>query len=108
MSSRRTLIPYIIIISGTVVIDWILGALCASGIAPLWTFLIANFPFGGLYVWMESSWVGTHYIMLGHNVGDIGSLFIWGVAVLAQACLYCALWYWFKGWNRRWRQLITP
>jgi hypothetical protein len=108
MTNRRNLIPYLVIINGTVIIDWILGVLCASGIIPLWTFLVANFPFGGLYVWMESSWVGTHYVMLGRNVGDFGSLFIFGFAVLGQAGLYCILWRWFVQWNHRRHQLIIP
>lgn len=91
MTNRRNMISYLVIISGTVIIDWILGVLCASGIAPLWTFLVANFPFGGLYVWMESSWVGTHYEMHGRilNITDEASLAIFGISVLGQACLYC-------------------
>jgi hypothetical protein len=98
MSHRKNLIPYLIIICGTIVVDWILGVLCASGIIPLWTFLIANFPFGGLYVWMESSWVGTHYEMHGRfiNISDEASFVIFGISALAQASLYYFLWYWFK------------
>ena len=108
MTNRRNLFPYLIIISGTIIIYWILGVLCASGIIPLWTFLVANFPFGGLYVWMESSWVGTHYVMLGRTFDDLGSLAIFGVAALGQACVYCFLWHWFIRWNQRRHQLITP
>ena len=107
MTNRRNLIPYLVIISGTVIIDWILGALCASGIIPSWVYLVANFPFGGLYVWMESSWVGTHYVMLGWNVGDFGSLVIFGITVLGQACVYCILWRWLNKWNHLRHQLIT-
>jgi len=64
---------------------------------PLWVFLLANVPFGGVYVWMESSWVGTRYVMLGHNVGDGVSLLISAGVVLAQGGLYSFLW---SRWQR--------
>ena len=91
----KDLMPYAVIVVATLVVDWSLGMLCASGVAPLWTFLVANFPFGGVYVWMESSWSGTHYVMLGETVGDVGSLIIWAAVAFAQAGLYCVLWHLF-------------
>ena len=98
MTNGKKLISYFIIICSTTVIDWILAVLCTAKIIPLWTYLVANFPFGGLYVWMESSWVGTHYEMHGRfiNISDEASFVIFGISVLGQACLYCFLWYWFK------------
>jgi hypothetical protein len=97
----KKLMPYVAIIGATLIIDWGLGMLCASGVAPLWTFLVANFPFGGVYVWMESSWAGTHYVMLGQRVGDVGALIIWAVVALAQAGLYCVLWHLFAARRQR-------
>jgi hypothetical protein len=90
-------VTYAGIVVATLVVDWGLGMLCASGVAPLWTFLVANSPFGAVYVWMESSWSGTHYVMLGQRAGDIGSLIIWAAVALAQGSLYCVLWHVLTG-----------
>ncbi|MFB3895048.1 MAG: hypothetical protein ACE14V_01980 [bacterium] len=105
MTNRHKIIPYLVIICGTIIGDWILGVLCVYKIIPLWFYLIFNIPFGGLYVWMKSSWVGTHYVMLGQNVGDLGSLFIFTISALSQAGLYCLLWYRFTRWNQHRHQL---
>jgi hypothetical protein len=96
MSNGKKFLSYLIIICGTTIMDWMLAVLCVYKIIPLWFYLIPNFPFGGLYVWMESSWVGTHYVMLGHIVGDFGSLVIFVISAFGQACLYCFLWHWYS------------
>ncbi|MFB3895582.1 MAG: hypothetical protein ACE14V_04690 [bacterium] len=93
MPNRRKRMPYLIIICGTIIIDWILGALCATKLLPIWIYLIANLPFGGLYVWMVSSWNGTNTVMLGHRIGDIEGLVIFGIAILSQSGFYCWLWH---------------
>jgi len=73
------------------IVDWIVGAMCASGTLPHWVFLLFNIPFGALYVWMESSWVGTHYEWLGQTVSDAGSLAVFLFVVVAQSLLCFAL-----------------
>ena len=78
------------------ILDWILGAMCASGALPHWVFLLFNIPFGVLYVWMESSWVGTHYEMLGYTFGDVGSLIVFLFVVAAQSLCYFALHEWWR------------
>jgi hypothetical protein len=87
---------FIVITAIVLLVDWILGVLGAFGPIFKWIFLIFNIPFGAIYVWMESSWEGTHYLMLGHRVGDFGSLFIFLFVVLAQSCVYFAVYEWIK------------
>lgn len=96
MADYKKGLAYLIICCSTFIGDWILGVLCVYKIIPLWVYLIFNIPFGGLYVWMESSWVGTHYVMLGHTVGDTASLLIAVISIFLQAGLYCLLWHWYK------------
>ena len=78
------------------ILDWTLGVMCASGILPHWVFLLFNIPFGAMYVWMESSWAGTHYQMLGHTFGDIGSGVVFLLTVIAQSLGYFALYEWIR------------
>jgi hypothetical protein len=47
--------------------------MCAAGILPHRVFLVLNLPFGALYVYRESCWVRTHYLIFGQTVGDPGS-----------------------------------
>lgn len=82
------------------VMDWALGVLCASGHLPHWVFLLLNLPFGGLYVLMESSWVGTHYELLGWRFGDLGSLAVFLFVVIAQSLLYFQAWRTVRGRRR--------
>ena len=79
---------YILIFGVLFLLDWILGAVQANRIIPTWFFLIFNFPFGILYVWMEYSWSGTSYLIFGYRVGDLGSLGIFLTVVLLQSYLY--------------------
>jgi hypothetical protein len=76
------------------VLDWIMGVMCASGTMPHWVFLLFNLPFGALYVWMESSWTGTHYELLGFTFGDIGSGVVFLFVVMAQSFCYTAIYEW--------------
>jgi len=78
------------------ILDWMLGAMCASGGMPRWVFLLFNIPFGAMYVWMESSWVGTHYEMLGYTFGDVGSLIVLLFVIAAQSLFYFALYEWWR------------
>jgi len=77
--------------AGVFLLDWFLGVMCAWGIFPLWVFLIFNIPFGAGYVWMESSWDGGHYRMLGLNFTEFGSLIVFLIVVAAQSLFYFAL-----------------
>jgi uncharacterized membrane protein YphA (DoxX/SURF4 family) len=78
------------------ILDWILGAMCASGGMPRWVFLLFNIPFGAMYVWMESSWVGTHYEVLGYTFGDDVSLVVFLFVIAAQSHFYFALYEWWR------------
>jgi hypothetical protein len=93
---KASRLRYFILILGTLLfIDWVLGAAQASGAIPTWTFLIPNFPFGALFLWMEHSWTGTHYMVMGYRIGDIGSLVVFLAVVLAQSFLYYLIYLWW-------------
>lgn len=94
---KTKVLRHFAILGGVVLIlDWILGVMCASGTLPHWVFFIFNVPFGALYVWMESSWVGTHYQMLGFSFGDIGSGVVFLLTVLTQSLYYLVLYEWLR------------
>jgi len=92
----KTLRHLAVIGVAVLILDWILGALCASGPLPHWVFLLFNIPFGSLYVWMESSWTGTHYEMLGCTFGDLGSGVVFLLTVMAQSLCYFAFYEWLR------------
>ncbi len=94
MNMRR----YGLIALSLLVIDWALGALHATGVLPLWSFLVLNLPFGLPFVWLESHWVGTHYSVAGQNVSEVWSFVAFFFSVLAQAGLYS----WLLG--LRWKE----
>ncbi len=101
---KQQWLQHLVVIGVSVfILDWVLGGLCASGALPAWAFLPLNIPFGALYVWMESSWVGTRYEMLGRTVGDAGSLILFLFVVLAQSLCYFAFFEWIL--RRRSRRL---
>lgn len=81
----------LVITLALLMLDWILGVLCASNLIPLWLFMIPNFPFGALYVTLESSWAGTRYELWGLHLGEIESLLVFAATVLLQSLLYFAL-----------------
>lgn len=84
---------------GVLLMNWLLGAGCAAGIFPLWLFLLANLPFGAAYVWMESSWTGSHYgiALWGRHLSDMDSLIVWFAVVLLQTGVYALCWRWWHG-----------
>jgi len=90
--TRNKVAPFFLIAAALLVIDSGLGAGCAAGKLPHLVFFLANIPFGGIYVWMESQWVGTHYVVFGRRVGDLTSLIVFLGVVFAQACVYFGLW----------------
>jgi len=77
--------------------DWVVAAACAKGTLPLWMFLAFNVPFGAAYVWLESRWTGTQYLVNGQPVSDTVSLALFLGVVLAQAAVYAAVWRWWRG-----------
>jgi hypothetical protein len=93
--------PFAIIGAGVFLFDWFLGVMCAWGIFPLWVFFIFNIPFGAVYVWMESSWTGNQYRMLGLSFTEFGSLVVFLVVVLGQSLVYFALLQWWKKIRRK-------
>jgi hypothetical protein len=80
-----------IVLLALLAIDWTLGVLITRGQLPLWTFAVANFPFGLLHVGLESTWTGTSYVVAGRTVGDVTSLTVMLFVVLAQGLLYFAV-----------------
>ena len=80
-----------LVLLGLLAIDWTLGVLIARGQLPLWTFAVANFPFGLLHVGLESTWTGMRYNVAGHTVGDGASLAVFLFVVLAQGLCYFVL-----------------
>ncbi len=88
---------YLLFLPVMLVVDWALGVLHVAGITPLWTFLVFNFPFGLPFVWLESHWTRTQYLLgPGQTVSDGWSLVIWFCGVLAQAWLYSLLYGWWR------------
>ncbi|MHB9030358.1 MAG: hypothetical protein ACYC9O_16455 [Candidatus Latescibacterota bacterium] len=78
------------------ILDWIVGAMCTAGALPQWVFLLLNIPFGAIYVFMESSWTGTHYQIFGQIVGDLGSGTVFLFVVMAQSLCYFFLFELFR------------
>jgi hypothetical protein len=98
----KKMLRHLAVIGAVVLIlDWMLGVMCASGILPHWVFLLFNIPFGTLYVWMESSWAGTHYQMLGYTFDDIGSGVVFLFTVMAQSLCYFAFYEWRRNKHDR-------
>lgn len=73
-------------------VDWTLGALQAANVIPLGSFLVLNFPFGLPFVWLESHWEGTRYVLgEGQNISELWSFAAFFFSVFAQAGLYSFL-----------------
>ena len=97
MSKKR--VATLILIAGVLlVIDWILGVFVVRRILPNWVYLLANIPFGVVYVWTESQWVGSQYRVLGHAVSESLIGFAQLSAVGAQALVYYGIW---EVWSRK-------
>ncbi len=98
---------YLLFLPVMLAVDWVLGALHVAHIIPLWAFLVFNLPFGLPFVWLESHWTGTQYLLgAGQTVGDGWSLVIWSCGVLAQAWLYSVLYGWWR--SRRPATIAQP
>ena len=83
---------YLLIAPLMLATDWLLGALQAAHVIPLWSFLVPNFPFGLPFVWLESHWAGTSYALgQGHSLSDTWSFLALFFAAFAQAWLYSLL-----------------
>jgi hypothetical protein len=63
---------------------------------PTWAMLLANLPFGGVYVWTESLWQGE-----GYKIGEDAVFVLQLGAHIAQIFLYYGAW---LVWKRvRWK-----
>jgi len=90
-------LPDFFVITAVVfLVDIIVGAM--GGLSPVfkWIFFALNIPFGTIYVWMESSYVGDAPYMLGLKIGEIASMFIFLLIVLAQSLVYLGAYEWMK------------
>ncbi len=79
-------------------LDWGWGMAQVRGLVPLWSFLVLNFPCASPYVWLESNWAGTRYVVAGRTVDELWSLVFFLLMVFGQAWVYAHL---FKHWLRR-------
>jgi hypothetical protein len=96
---------YLKIAATLLVVDWFLGVAQASGMVPLWTFLAVNFPFGAIYVWFESHWTGTQYLVGGQPIPELWPFWCFFPIVLAQAWVYYLV---FDLWQKKRAALSSP
>ena len=96
MNTKR-LATFFLIAGVLLVIDWILGVCIVQRILPNWVYLLANMPFGGIYVWTESQWTGNQYQILGRAVNESWISLAQLLAVGAQALVYFGIWELWKG-----------
>ncbi|GEM_PF-3184993 len=82
------------------VLDWILGSLIVRDMLPAWAMLLANPPFGYVYVYTESLWMSGNYVLNGQIIGEGYVNHLQLVAHLAQISLYFVVW-WFWDWLRQ-------
>ncbi|MCB9421829.1 MAG: hypothetical protein H6667_18660 [Ardenticatenaceae bacterium] len=89
-------IVFIIIAVILTILNWILGSLIVRHMLPAWAMIVANPPFGYVYVWTESLWQKGNYVLNGEiiNEGKINAWQLW--ASLAQMFLYFGVW---LGWD---------
>lgn len=86
--NKQTIRHWAVIGGAVLILDWILGVLCAADLVPHWVFVVCNIPFGALYVAVEASWAGTRYEMLGLTFGEIGSAVVFLLTVALQSLVY--------------------
>jgi hypothetical protein len=89
---------YLKIVAVLLLVDWVLGAAHANHLVPPWTFLLANFPFGAIFVWLESHWTGNQYRIGDQVVSEMWPFVSFFATVFAQAWLYYLL---FGLWRKR-------
>lgn len=74
----------------------VLGSVIVRDILPTWVMLIVNPPFGIVYVWTESLWMGE-----GYSIGEKAvSAWQWG-AYSSQIFLYFGLWFVWDRYRRK-------
>lgn len=95
---KKKVITFLVILGILLVIDFILGMLIVHKYLPRWIFLLANIPFGAVYVWTESLWVGSYYQLNGQAVRES----VIGIAQMsslgAQVIFYFVIW---EIWSRK-------
>jgi hypothetical protein len=83
---------YLLIAAAMLAVDWVVGALAAAHVVPLWSFLLLNFPFGLPFVWLETHWAGTRYSLgEGQSISEAWSFVALFFSAFAQAWLYSLL-----------------
>jgi hypothetical protein len=88
---------YAVFVPVMLAVDWVLGALQAAHLIPLWSFLVFNFPFGLPFVWLESDWAATHYSSgEGQSISETWSFVALFSSVFGQAWLYSVLFGWWR------------
>jgi hypothetical protein len=90
--SKKKVATLILIAGVLLVIDWILGVFVAQGILPNLVYLLANIPFGVVYVWTESQWVGSQYQVFSRAVSESRIGIAQLSAVGTQALVYFGIW----------------
>ena len=93
----KRLATFFLIAGGLFVIDWILGMCIVQKIFPQWVYLLANMPFGVIYVLTESQWMGNQYQILGRAVNESWIYLAQLLAVGTQALVYFGIWERWKG-----------
>jgi len=80
-------------------VNWVLGSLIVRDKLPAGAMLLANPPFGCVYIWTESLWQGESYALEGQAISE-GVVMLWQLgAHIAQIFLYYGawlVWEWFR------------
>jgi len=81
-------------------VNWGLGLLIVRDKLPTWVMLLANPPFGYVYVWTESLWQGE-----GYSIGEGVVMWLQLGAHIAQIFLYYGAWIVWEWYRRKPAQL---
>ena len=86
-------------------VNWVLGSLIVRDKLPAWAMLLANPPFGCVYMWTESLWQGQSYQLDGQTISE-GLVMWWQLgAHIAQIFLYYGAWLVWEWYRRKPAQL---
>ena len=77
-------------------VNWVLCSLIVRDKLPVWVILLANPPFGGVYMWTESLWLGEGYLIGEQIVGELQL-----GAHIAQIFLYYGAWLVWERYRRK-------
>ena len=77
-------------------VDWVLGSLIVDDKLPVWAMLLVNPPFGYVYVWTESLWLGE-----GYKIGEEVVMRLQLGAHLAQIFFYYVAWLVWEWYHRK-------